>query len=581
MNSIACPFLNKFSMNGIRQCAPQLLKLAKRCPVMAHTSVEAHTAAAGGSANTTNTTGGPPAPNTAGAASSTMGSTRAVSTTVTSPHSATTLGLMEAQSKCPFLKNEVTVQMASQAQQEDAIFMEEDPIEREDAKIGFDYEAFFSGELDKKRKDHTYRTFRKVLRQASNFPHAREHTDGEKDITVWCSNDYQGMSWHPEVLKAVKDALEKHGAGAGGTRNISGNSPLHEELERTVAKLHQKEAGLVFTSCYVANDTTLFTLGKALPGMHYFSDAGNHASMIQGIRNSGAKKHIFRHNDPDHLESLLKEVDPDVPKIVAFETVHSMDGSICPLNELCDVAHKYGALTFVDEVHAVGLYGRYGAGVGEQDGCLHKMDIISGTLGKAFGNMGGYIVGSASLVDMIRSYGAGFIFTTSLPPTILAGCLAAIKVLASDEGRQLRARQQENVRYIRDKLIHAGVPALHSPSHIIPIHVGDAAKSSHVSNILMSKYGIYVQAINYPTVARGSERLRLAPTAHHTRVMMDYFVDSVASVWREAGLPMHEHVHPKACESCSKDLSLDQLYGGQKICQRSNCTYQSLQSALA
>lgn len=563
MNTIACPFLNKFSLPGIRQCAGQLLKFANRCPVMARTSVDAHFS--------TNTT--PTGPSVASAEPGQA---------VASHHSAASIGVMEAQSKCPFLKNEVLVQKASPAQHDDTIIMEEDPdMEQEESKIGFDYEAFFTGELDKKKKDHTYRTFRKVLRSAASFPHAQEHTDGQKDITVWCSNDYHGMSWHPQVLQAVRDALEKHGAGAGGTRNISGNSPLHEELERTVAKLHQKDAGLVFTSCYVANDTTLYTLGKALPGMHYFSDAGNHASMIQGIRNSGAKKHIFRHNDPDHLEELLKEVDPDVPKIVAFETVHSMDGSICPTNELCDVAHKYGALTFVDEVHAVGLYGHHGAGVGEQDGCLHKMDIISGTLGKAFGNMGGYIVGSSKLVDMIRSYGSGFIFTTALPPTILAGCLASIKVLASEEGRQLRARQQHNVRYIRDKLIEAGVPAMHSPSHIIPIHVGDAAQSTAVSNALMSKYGIYVQAINYPTVARGTERLRLAPTAHHTHEMMDYFVDSVANIWRESGLPMHKHVHPKACESCKRDLSLSQLYSQEPICGRSNCTYQNMQAALA
>ncbi|PVD24986.1 hypothetical protein C0Q70_15483 [Pomacea canaliculata] len=446
----------------------------------------------------------------------------------------------------PLPSSEVTVRMTSQAQQEDTIVMEEDPEDLPKVtSSNFDYERFYARELDKKKQDHSYRTFRKVMRNAS------------------------------------REALEKHGAGAGGTRNISGNSPLHEELEREVAKLHQKEAGLVFSSCYVANDTTLFTLGKTLPGMHFFSDAGNHASMIQGIRNSGAKKHIFRHNDPDHLESLLKEVDPNVPKVVAFETVHSMDGSICPTNELCDVAHKYGALTFVDEVHAVGLYGEHGAGVGEQDGCLHKMDIISGTLGKSYGNMGGYIVGSANFVDMIRSYGSGFIFTTSLPPTILSGALAAIRILASDEGRELRARQQKNVRYIREKLIAAGIPAMHSPSHIIPIHVGDAAKCTEASNLLINNYGIYVQSINYPTVARGSERLRLAPTAHHGQDMMDYFVESTASVWRSLGLPMHSQVHPKACESCRRDLSLEQLYQPEPICSRSNCTYQNMQAALA
>lgn len=562
MNSIACPFLNKFSVSAVRQYAPQLLSIAKRCPVMAHTTVATHASMAGTPSSSTNSS-----------------TSRTASTATANPSAAS---LAESQPKCPFLQSEVTVRMTSQAQQEDTIVMEEDPEDLPKVtSSNFDYERFYARELDKKKQDHSYRTFRKVMRNASRFPYAKEHTGEVKDITVWCSNDYHGMSWHPAVIKAVREALEKHGAGAGGTRNISGNSPLHEELEREVAKLHQKEAGLVFSSCYVANDTTLFTLGKTLPGMHFFSDAGNHASMIQGIRNSGAKKHIFRHNDPDHLESLLKEVDPSVPKVVAFETVHSMDGSICPTNELCDVAHKYGALTFVDEVHAVGLYGEHGAGVGEQDGCLHKMDIISGTLGKAYGNMGGYIVGSANFVDMIRSYGSGFIFTTSLPPTILSGALAAIRILASDEGRELRARQQKNVRYIREKLIAAGIPAMHSPSHIIPIHVGDAAKCTEASNLLINNFGIYVQSINYPTVARGSERLRLAPTAHHGQDMMDYFVESTASVWRSLGLPMHSQVHPKACESCRRDLSLEQLYQPEPICSRSNCTYQNMQAALA
>ncbi|XP_076468796.1 5-aminolevulinate synthase, erythroid-specific, mitochondrial-like [Babylonia areolata] len=580
MSSIACPFLNKFSMGAIRQCAPQLLNMAKRCPIMAHTTIAAHSSAAANSGSSANASSSSSSNNSGGAAGTAV-SSRAVSTT-TSSNAVTPVStaLAEASSKCPFLNSEMTaVRMTSQEQQEDTIMMEEDPVDMDES--AFKYDDFFAEELEKKKRDHTYRTFRKVMRAGSSFPHAQEHTQGVKDITVWCSNDYHGMSWHPAVLQAVRDALENHGAGAGGTRNISGNSPLHEELEGLVAQLHQKEAGLVFTSCYVANDTTLFTLGKALPGMHYFSDAGNHASMIQGIRNSGAKKHIFRHNDPEHLESLLKSVDPSIPKIVAFETVHSMDGSICPTNELCDVAHKYGALTFVDEVHAVGLYGDHGAGVGEQDNCLHKMDIISGTLGKAFGNMGGYIVGSEKLVDMIRSYGSGFIFTTALPPTVLAGCVASIKVLASEEGRELRRKQRANVSYIREKLVEAGIPAMHSPSHIIPIHVGDAAVSMALSNELMSQHGIYVQAINYPTVARGTERLRLAPTAHHTRQMMDYFVDSISSVWREAGQPMFQHTHPKACESCKKDLSLGRLYSPEPICQRSNCTYQSMQMALA
>lgn len=264
------------------------------------------------------------------------------------------------------------------------------------------------------------------------------------------------MSCHPEVKSAVRHALEKYGAGAGGTRNISGNSLNHENLEKRLANLHQKEAALLFTSCFVANDSTLFTLARLLPGCHIFSDAGNHASMIMGIRNSGVPKHIFRHNDVDHLRSLLKKVDKNVPKIVAFETVHSMTGAICPLEELCDLTHEYGGISFVDEVHAVGLYGDHGAGVGERDNQLHKMDIISGTMGKAFGNIGGYIAGSAKLVDMIRSYAAGFIFTTSLPPTVLCGADKAIEILSSDEGRELRQRHQSNVSYLRNLLQREG-----------------------------------------------------------------------------------------------------------------------------
>ena len=298
-----------------------------------------------------------------------------------------------------------------------------------------------------------------------------EYSWGEKPITVWCSNDYLGMSRHPEVIDAVREALDKYGAGAGGTRNISGNSMGHEMLEKRLADLHQKEAGLLFTSCFVANDSTLFTLAKSLPGCHIFSDAGNHASMIQGIKNSQVPKHIFRHNDVAHLEELLSKVDKNIPKIVAFETVHSMTGDISPHEALCDVAHKYGALTFVDEVHAVGLYGFHGAGVGERDYCLDKMDMISGTLGKAFGNVGGYIVSSAKLIDMVRSYAAGFIFTTSLPPTVLYGAMASVNILASEEGRALRATHQKTVAYMKSNLSSAGLPVIPSPSHIIPIKV--------------------------------------------------------------------------------------------------------------
>ncbi|XP_044741391.1 5-aminolevulinate synthase, erythroid-specific, mitochondrial [Chrysoperla carnea] len=423
----------------------------------------------------------------------------------------------------------------------------------------FRYEEFFHDQIMRKKKDHSYRVFKKVLRLANegSFPKALEYTYGEKPITVWCSNDYLGMSCHPKVKDAVRNALENHGAGSGGTRNISGNSILHEKLEKQIADLHQKDAALLFTSCYVANDSTLFTLAQVLPGCHIFSDEGNHASMIQGIRNSRVPKHIFRHNDPKHLEELLQKVDVNTPKIVAFETVHSMSGAVCPLEELCDVAHKYGALTFVDEVHAVGLYGDHGAGIGEREHLLHKINIVSGTLGKAFGNIGGYIAGSNKLVDMIRSYASGFIFTTSLPPTVLSGASAAIEILASEEGRELRAKHQSNVRYLRNQLMNYGFPVEHTPSHIIPIKVGNPLQCTMISDTLLKDYGHYVQAINYPTVKRGDEKLRLAPTPRHTPEMIDILVQDMIKIWKKLDLPLRGLQCPTECEFCRKPLLFD------------------------
>jgi len=446
-----------------------------------------------------------------------------------------------------------------------------DDIEvKEFNRPAFGYESFFETQIQKKKMDHSYRIFKKVNRDAKTFPAAREFSWGKKDITVWCSNDYLGMSAHPAVTKAVHDAVDNHGVGAGGTRNISGNSLLHEELESELASLHKKEGALVFTSCYVANDTTLFTLAKQIPGCEIFSDAGNHASMIQGIKNSGVPKHIFKHNDPKHLEEMLSKVDVSVPKIVAFETVHSMSGAICPLEELCDVAHKYGALTFVDEVHAVGLYGRQGAGVGERDGVEHKIDIISGTLGKAYGNVGGYISASKSLVDVVRSYGAGFIFTTSLPPTVLSGATASIRVLRSEEGRMLRARHRANVDYLRQKLMATGVSVEHTPSHIIPVHVGDPALNSALSDELIKQYGHYVQAINYPTVQRGEEKLRVAPTPHHTVEMMDQFVADLAKIWVDVGLPLRPTKNcAGSCNFCQKPNMFDRM--AARECSRPGC----------
>lgn len=472
-------------------------------------------------------------------------------------------------SKCPFLANsqDKLVKKASEAIQEDVIVLSQPKPEHQPKEEIFQYDNFFHEQILKKKRDHSYRVFKKVSRNATDFPYATESSWGDRPITVWCANDYLGMSCHPKVHEAIKTALKKYGAGAGGTRNISGNSLLHEKLENDLAKLHQKERALLFTSCFVANDSTLFTLGKSIPGCHIFSDEGNHASMIQGIRNSQAPKHIFRHNDPNHLKELLKTVDSSLPKIVAFETVHSMTGAICPLKDMCDTAHKYGSLTFVDEVHAVGLYGTNGAGIGERDGQLDKMDIISGTLGKAFGNIGGYIASDSSLIDMVRSYAAGFIFTTSLPPTVLAGAIASISILSSDEGRDLRKRHQENVKYLKTQLLEKGFPVLPTPSHIIPVKIGDPFICTKLSDSLLKKKGHYIQAINYPTVPKGEEKLRIAPTPFHTRPMMDKFVADFLEIWHDMGL---RHA---PCQHCKKTVSYK---CEQESCQIPDCPLTAL-----
>nr|XP_055194858.1 5-aminolevulinate synthase, erythroid-specific, mitochondrial [Nyctereutes procyonoides] len=423
----------------------------------------------------------------------------------------------------------------------------------------FGYDQFFRHKIMEKKQDHTYRVFKTVNRWADAYPFAQHFSEASmasKDVSVWCSNDYLGMSRHPRVLQATQETLQRHGAGAGGTRNISGTSKFHVELEQELAELHQKDAALLFSSCFVANDSTLFTLAKILPGCEIYSDAGNHASMIQGIRNSGAAKFVFRHNDPDHLKKLLKESNTRTPKIVAFETVHSMDGAICPLEELCDVAHQYGALTFVDEVHAVGLYGPQGAGIGERDGVMHKIDIVSGTLGKAFGCVGGYIASTRDLVDMVRSYAAGFIFTTSLPPMVLSGALESVRLLKGEEGQALRRAHQRNVKHMRQLLMDRGLPVIPCPSHIIPIRVGDAALNSKICDLLLSKHGIYVQAINYPTVPRGEELLRLAPSPHHSPQMMEDFVQKLLVAWTEVGLPLQD-VSMAACNFCHRPVHFE------------------------
>ncbi|XP_058802736.1 5-aminolevulinate synthase, erythroid-specific, mitochondrial isoform X2 [Phymastichus coffea] len=508
--NMPCPFLTRLSANYVRNYgASVIMNYRQHCPVMSR-----------------------------------MASSLTDSSAVEKPSNATeTSPLLDpSANKCPFLSKERdAIKEASSAVKEDIINLAETPNKQDNT---FKYEEFFHEQIMRKKKDHSYRVFKKVNRLARQFPAAMEYSWGEKPITVWCSNDYLGMSRHPEVINAVREALDTFGAGAGGTRNISGNSMGHEKLENRLAKLHQKDAGLLFTSCFVANDSTLFTLAKSLPGCHIFSDAGNHASMIQGIRNSNVPKHIFRHNDVAHLEELLSKVDKRVPKIVAFETVHSMSGDISPHEQLCDVAHKYGALTFVDEVHAVGLYGFHGAGVGERDYCLHKMDIISGTLGKAFGNIGGYIVGTSKLIDMVRSYAAGFIFTTSLPPTVLYGSLKSIDILASDEGRCLRATHQKTAAYMKSALNNAGLPIIPSASHIIPLKIGDPLLCSEIADTMLKEKGHYLQAINYPTVAKGEERLRIAPTPKHSEEMVDKFVQDTLEVFQYLNVPKIEVQKP-------------------------------------
>ncbi len=393
-----------------------------------------------------------------------------------------------------------------------------------------DYEKFFSDRLARLRSDGRYRVFADLERHAGAFPRAARHAaDAVEDVTVWCSNDYLGMGQHPSVVAAMHEALDRVGAGAGGTRNISGTSHYHVLLEEELARLHRTEASLLFTSGYVANEATLGTLGQTLPGCVIVSDADNHASMIAGIRYSRAEKKIFRHNDVDHLDRLLAECDPDAPKIVAFESLYSMDGDFAPIAEICDVAEAHGAMTYLDEVHAVGLYGARGAGVAERDGAMHRIDIVQGTLAKAFGVVGGYIAGSAAMVDYVRSHAAGFIFTTSLPPAIAAGARASIRHVSA--AGELRERHQERARTLKAKLREARLPAMPSPSHIVPVFVGDAVRCKQVTDALMERHAIYVQPINYPTVPKGTERLRLTPTPLHDDETMERLVAALQDVW--------------------------------------------------
>ncbi|KAG5646441.1 mitochondrial 5-aminolevulinate synthase [Asterophora parasitica] len=411
----------------------------------------------------------------------------------------------------------------------------------------FNYESFYVEELDKKHKDASYRYFNNINRLAAKFPVA--HTSDTKDeVEVWCANDYLGMGNNPVVLETMHRALDKYGHGAGGTRNIAGNGAMHLGLEQELAALHRKPAALVFSSCYVANDATLSTLGTKLPGCVFFSDTMNHASMIQGMRHSPAKRVLFKHNDLEDLEAKLKQYPKDTPKVIAFESVYSMCGSIGPIKEICDLAEQYGALTFLDEVHAVGLYGPRGAGVAEHldydahvaagespeaipGSVMDRVDIITGTLGKAYGAVGGYIAGSDDFVDMIRSYAPGFIFTTSLPPATVAGARASVAYQKAYVGdRQLK---QVNVREVKRRFAELDVPVVPGPSHIVPVLVGDAALAKAASDKLLSEHNIYVQSINYPTVARGEERLRITVTPRHTLEQMDKLVRAVDKIFTE------------------------------------------------
>ncbi|XP_069592261.1 5-aminolevulinate synthase, non-specific, mitochondrial isoform X2 [Ranitomeya imitator] len=594
-----CPFLSRVSQTFLQKAGKSLISYAQNCPVMmaprALSSAQLSTSAAHRQETKETSSSGQ--------------NTKPPAAAVSCPVSPAPVD--QSVSKCPFLAGELSqesssvLRKASLALQEDvrevrsrrrdqkSLPVEEpaisDPKPARKMRVleqfqkpelvshllqdnmpksvrTFQYDHFFEKKIEEKKSDHTYRVFKTVNRRAQVFPMADDYSDSlvsKKSVSVWCSNDYLGMSRHPEVVGAVVETLKYHGAGAGGTRNISGTSKFHVDLEHELADLHGKDAALLFSSCFVANDSTLFTLAKMLPGCEIYSDSGNHASMIQGIRNSRVPKYIFRHNDVAHLRELLKNSDPSTPKIVAFETVHSMDGAVCPLEELCDVAHEYGAITFVDEVHAVGLYGARGGGIGDRDGVMSKMDMISGTLGKAFGCVGGYIASTSALIDTVRSYAAGFIFTTSLPPMLLAGAMASVRVLKSKEGQVLRRQHQRNVKLLRQMLMDAGLPVVHCPSHIIPIRVADAAKNTEICDQLMSKYDIYVQAINYPTVPRGEELLRIAPTPHHTPQMMSYFLEKLLITWKEVGLDLKPHSTAE-CNFCRQPLHFEVMSEREK-----------------
>jgi 5-aminolevulinate synthase len=406
------------------------------------------------------------------------------------------------------------------------------------------YDAFFADALRQLHEERRYRVFADLERIAGRFPHARWHSpDGPRDVVIWCSNDYLGMGQHPKVVGAMVETATRMGTGAGGTRNIAGTNHPLVELERELADLHGKAGALVFTSGYVSNETGISTIAKLIPNCLILSDAYNHNSMIAGIRNAQTEKQIFRHSDLVHLEQLLKAA-AGRPKLIVFESIYSMDGDVAPINAICDLAQRYGAMTYLDEVHAVGMYGARGGGVAERDGAMDRIDVIEGTLGKAFGSLGGYIAASAEICDAVRSYAPGFIFTTALPPAVCAAAAAAIRHLKSSTWE--RERHQERAARVKSVLTAAGLPVMATPTHIVPVTVGDPEKCKAASDRLLSEHGIYIQPINYPTVPKGTERLRIAPSPYHDDVLIDALAEALVEVWQALGLPLKQR--PLAAE---------------------------------
>ncbi|KAI9295187.1 tetrapyrrole biosynthesis, 5-aminolevulinic acid synthase [Neoconidiobolus thromboides FSU 785] len=515
--NLVCPFLKKVSHQSLRRLA------TKADPIQSST-ISANTLARPQSVLVTKAKQCP-----------------VMKDVVDGDHAAPPSVLLTAAQQCPIMSDPIQEQAAKVEVKVTT------PLTHTTKDAPFNYEQLFNDEIDRKHKDNSYRYFNNINRLAQAFPKAHTANPTEQ-VTVWCSNDYLGMSRHPLILETMKEALTNYGAGAGGTRNIAGNAALHLSLETELAHLHKKEAALVFSSCFVANDATLSTLASKIPNCVIFSDQSNHASMIQGIRHSGAKKHVFRHNDLAHLESLLQKYDVNTPKLIAFESVYSMSGSIGHIDAICDLAKKYGAITFLDEVHAVGMYGPTGAGVAEHldfekhtmnknvinKSVMDKVDIITGTLGKAYGVVGGYIAASSSLVDMIRSYAPGFIFTTSLPPTVVAGALASVRYLKNSNKE--RQQQQLNTMDLKNRLKALDIPVVPNPSHIVPVLVGDAKLCKQASDELLTEHGIYVQSINYPTVAVGEERLRITPTPGHEAQMADHLLGALTKIWNKNGL---------------------------------------------